>query len=260
MLVGVLLASVACAPKAPTGGQPEIYDEPPAWKTRGEEVRLDVAEQLLVQGNTLGALDIVRGMRQEGYDSGELDLLQGKALRMDGLVNESERLLDSAAKKLKRDPRPYTELCILLADAQRLDEAIGHCESATEHGPENGQAWNNLGFLYLAAGRTDDALAASGKAVELDSTKALFRNNLAIAQAASGHHEAAFQTYQSTLPKALAAFNVGAALERFDHPDQALVYYERAVSIDPSNADAVAARQRLAVPVDGPASSPGDTP
>lgn len=261
--LAVALLAIACGPKVPQGaGRPEILDERPAWMTRGEEVRIEVAEQLLDQGNTLGTLEILRAMRQEGYDSGEVDLLQGRALRMEGLVAESEQLLVKASDKLKKDARPHTELCILLADDGRLDEAITHCEQATEHDPQSGQSWNNLGFLYLSAGRTEDALVACGTAVQLDSTHALFRNNLAIAQAATGRHEAAFQTYQSTVPKAIAAFNVGAALERFDHPDQALVYYERAVSIDPTHADAVEARARLAAQP-APSSttpSPGETP
>jgi len=228
--------------------------------TRGEEVRLDIAAQLLAQGNTGGALDIVRNMRQEGFDSGEVDLLQGRALRMDGLVAESERLLTSADEKLKRDARPSTELCVLLADDNRVEGAIPHCERATELDPMSAQAWNNLGFLYLADGRSEPALEATGRAVELDSTNPLFRNNLALAQAASGRHEAAFQTFKSTLPRAIAAFNVGAALERFDDPSQALVYYERALSFDPTHADAVAARARLATPPEASQPPSGDTP
>jgi Flp pilus assembly protein TadD len=152
---------------------------------------------------------------------------------------------------------------VLLADAGRVDEAVAHCQRATEYDPTSSQAWNNLGFLLLVAERPTEALAASAKAVELDSTNALFRNNLALAQAAAGRHEAAYQTYQSTLPRAVAAYNVGAALERFDDPDHALVYYERAIDFDPTHADAVAALARLndARPAgDSDTPPPGDTP
>ena len=272
--VSSMLASSACgANRRPGTPRPEVQDELPPWMTEGEQVRLDVATKLLEQGNTISALDIIRGMRQEGYGSGEVDLLQGKALRIDGLVDESERLLMSADKKLKHDPRPATELCVLYADAGRLDEAIAQCERATSIDETSGQSWNNLGFLLLAAGRPDDALSACGEAVQLDSANPLFRNNMALAQAAVGRHEAAYQTFQSTLPRSIAAFNVGAALERFDDPEQALVYYERALSYDPSNADAVAARARLtstdndtnpsvspAPADDAPESPSGDTP
>jgi len=273
LLAFCALSATACgATQRPDPRGPEVVDELPPWLTEGEKVRLEVAQKLVEQGNTHSALEIIRGMRQDGYDSGELDLLQGKALRMDGLVDDAEALLRDADKKLRRDARPATEMCILFADAGRLDEAIAQCRRATELDTESAQAWNNLGFLQLAADLPEEALASCSSAVQLDSSNPLFRNNLALAQAALGRHEAAYQTYQSTLPRSLAAFNVGAALERFDDPQSALVYYERALSYDPSNIDAVAARERLApanadaptslpAPVEGEAlERPGDTP
>jgi len=260
-------ASFGCGANRVRTPRTDVQDELPPWLTEGEEVRLKVATKLLDQGNTMAALDIIRGMRQEGYGSGEVDLLQGRALRVDGLVDDSERLLRDADKKLRRDARPATELCVLYADAGRVDEAIAECARATELDPLSGQAWNNHGFLLIVADRYDEALESCSEAVQLNSANPLFRNNLALAQAALGRHEAAFKTFQSTLPRSVAAFNVGAALERFDDPERALVYYERALSFDPSHAEAVAARARLApenanaTPSSGPEpAAPGETP
>ncbi len=245
LLVGVaVVLSPGCGKRLANPNQ-EIADELPPWMTQGEQVRLDVAEKLLETENTIGALEILRAMRAEGYDTPELDLLQGKALRIDGLYEEAERLLLRADDKLRKDARPSTELCVLYADAGRVDEAIAQCRIAVERDDKNAQGWNNLGFLLLANGDPQESLEAIGRAVELDGTNSRFRNNLGLAQATLGRDEAAFRTFQSTLPRGLAAFNVAVALERADDIQGALAYYERALSIDPQLAEASAARDRL---------------
>lgn len=246
--------------KRPQSGNPnmEIADELPPWMTRGEEVRLDVARKLLETQNTVGALEILRAMREEGYDTPEMDILQGKALRIDGLYEEAERLLVRADGNLKKkDPRPASELCVLYADAKRVPEAIAQCRAAVTRDDASAQAWNNLGFLLLAEGDPQEALDSVARAVELDGTNPRFRNNLGLAQATLGRDEAAFRTFQSTLPKALAAFNVGVALERADDIDGALAYYERALSINPQLAEASAARDRLRPAADVQSNVPG---
>ncbi len=240
------LSSVGCG-RRPVGSNPNdvIADELPPWMTQGEEVRIGVATKLLESHNTIGALEILRAMREEGYDSPELDLLQGKALRIDGLYGEAERLLLRADDRLRKDSRPSSELCVLYADAGRVPEAIERCREAVGRDDLSAQAWNNLGFLLLAEGDPQGALDSIAHAVELDGTSARFRNNLGLAQATLGRDEAAFRTFKSTLPSGLAAFNVAVALERADDIEGALTYYERALSINPHLAEASAARDRL---------------
>lgn len=248
-LLGLGAAGCAkAAPPEPARPGVEIADELPPWMTRGEEVRLAIAHRLLESGNTLGALDIVRQMRSEGYTTGELDLIQGIALRQDGVTSEAERILLDARKRLPRDPRPSAELCVLYADLQQLDPAIDACEKATRLAEASASAWNNLGFLLLSAGRVDEALEAAEKAVGLDSAEPRYRNNLAMAQAGAGREEAAFRTLQSTLPAADAAYMVGLSVERFSGLDPARVWYEKALGYDPGHAEA---KSRLEVATDG---------
>jgi tetratricopeptide (TPR) repeat protein len=245
----MLLVASACAsrPQAPR----DVSSELPPWMTRGEEVRLEVAAKLLDTGNTYQALEIVRAMRQEGFNTPELDLLQGRAMRLDGLWDESEHLLLAAEKGMHRDPRPQAELCVLFADSGRVPQAIEACREVVKRDEKAANGWNNLGFLLLATDVNDEALKALTTAVELDGTNERYRNNLGMAQATLGRDEAAFRTFQSTLPRSLAAFNVGVALERADDKPGALAYYERALSIDPQLTEAVAARDRLRNPAAG---------
>lgn len=241
----------------------EINNGPPPWMTHGEEVRLAVVDNFLADGNTVMALDILRQMRVDGLDGPEVDLRQGIALRKDGVTSESERLLLLAQKKMKGDPRPHAELCILLADLQRLPEAIDHCRQATRLSEDDASAWNNLAFLLLASSELDEALEAAEEAVRLDGTDPLYRNNLGLVQASLGREDQAFRTLSSTMGKADAAYMVGLAVERSSDLEAARPWYDKALQHDPHH---VATRNHLAeieadpIEPDPPESTPTDLP
>ncbi len=215
-----------------------VVDELPPWMTRGEEVRTEVAKKLMETGNHVGALDLVRQMRQEGYSSGEIDLLQGEAMMSTGLQSEAEDMLMAAAKALPKDARPYEQMCVLYADTKRIPEAIEACTQATEYDEDAATGWNNLGFLLLASGDVEEALAACKRAVALDSTQSRYRNNLAMAQAAGGSSDQAYRTFQATMPRADAAYMVGLTVERFQGEAPARLWYEQALEHDATHADA----------------------
>src|SRR5689334_13916845 len=80
-----------------------VEDELPGWMTHKEEAQIAAVEKLLEGGNTVSALSILRYMRSADQDSPELDLLQGIALRKDGLTSEAERLLLQAQKRMPHD-------------------------------------------------------------------------------------------------------------------------------------------------------------
>jgi Flp pilus assembly protein TadD len=204
--------------------------------THGEEVRLEIVADLLESGNTTSALDILRAMRSDGYDGPIVDLYQGMALRMDGVTSEAERLLLQAQKRLRDDPRPSSELCLLFADDRRLEEAIAACDRAahTSGGSTEPDAavFNNLAFLLLSAGRPDEAVHPAERAVELDGGDPTFRNNLGLVQAALGREDAAFRTLQSTMSKADAAYMVGVAVEGVRGREAAMPWFDRALGYD----------------------------
>lgn len=254
VVVGCCVASLLAAPRQAVAGPKnrraaeehgEIGNGPPPWMTHGEEVRLAVVDNFLADGNTAMALDILRQMRVDGLDGPEVDLRQGIALRKDGVTSESERLLLLAQKRMKGDPRPHAELCILLADLQRLPEAIDQCREATRLSENDPVAWNNLSFLLLADSELDEALEAAEEAVRLDATVPLYRNNLGLVQAALGREDQAFRTLASTMGKADAAYMVGLAVERAAGLDAARPWYDKALQHDPNH---VATRNHLAEP------------
>lgn len=258
-VVGAILAAPAFASSKSRRLAEEhgdVQDGPPPWQTQGEEVRLAVVDDLLGSDNTSLALDILRQMRVDGMDGPEVDLRQGIALRKDGVTSESERLLLLAQKRMKGDPRPWSELCILYADLQRIDEAITQCRQATKLGEDDPASWNNLAFLLLSVGQLDEAQQASEEAVRLDSTDPLYRNNLGLVQAAQGREDQAFRTLASTMSKADAAYMVGLAVERASGLDAARSWYDKALQFDPNH---VATRNHLAEPSSPEADAPAPT-
>lgn len=243
---GALAWGLGGCPKAVTAERAardrvEIVDGLPPWRTHGEEVRLAIASDLLTAHNTSGALEIVRQMRAEGYDGPEVDLVQGRALRLDGVLSEAERLLTMAQKRLPQDGAPSAELCILYADLHEVERATQACRKATRIDETDAASWNNLGYLLLAQGDVEGALEAAEKAVEVDGTADRYRNNLGMAQAAMGREDMAFRTLSSTLDKADAAYMVGLAVERFQGLAEARPWYERALDHNPNHAEAQAA-------------------
>lgn len=253
VVFGCLL--ISCASKRIA--REDIEDGLPPWMTEGEEVRLAVAWDLLDAGNSLGALEIARQMRSEGFGSPELDLLQGKALMVDGVTSEAERLLLSAQKRMPRDSRAPSELCVLYADDGRLEEAIDRCQRAANLDEKNAKAWNNLSFLLLSAERSEDAIKAAEQAVMLDGAEPRYRNNLGLAQAATGRADLAFRTLGSTMPRAEAAYLVGLAVERFEGHQQAVPWYERSLESNPNHPGA---QQKLEPPTEGAQDAPVEEP
>lgn len=232
ILAGLMLVGCTSTKLPP---ETEIEDGLPRWRTHGDEVRLEVAKRFLEQGDTASTLEIIRQARSQGTASAELDLLQGKALRIDGVISEAERLLRLAAKRMPRDGRPPSELCVLYAEEQEVEKAIDHCQRAAKLDENSPKAWNNLAFLLLSEDRYAEAAEAAQEAVKLDGKAALYRNNLGLTQVARGRVEQGFRTFQSTMARADAACMVGLASARFFGVQDAEPWYRRALEIEPTN-------------------------
>jgi hypothetical protein len=95
--------------------------------------------------------------------------------------------------------KTHAELALALAGAQRGAEAIPHFERALAMGPEFADQHNNLGGLYLQAGRTDDAVRHFRRALELWPDNPLIHFNLGVALIASGARAEGLEHYRIVL-------------------------------------------------------------
>lgn len=245
--LGLLLVGTgACAAKNTELPRDQSTEELPRWATDKLSVKRELARDLIDQGNTRLALDVIKDLRlADNVGDPELDMLQGIAMRDEGLYSEAERLLAAAREKMPRNAEVHEAMCVLRSDQGLVDEALDSCRRATELDPERASAFNNYGYLLMATGDLAGALAAMESAVDLDATESRYRNNLGLVQAANGRASDALRTFMSTGPRAVAHYNVGAALERFGAPTEALVYYGQALQFDPNLESAREAVQRL---------------
>lgn len=246
--VVLLLLLAACAPKRPVPLEDETWRD---FESR-LDVRLDVVERLLDQGNVGKAEVIIAQMRAEGDEVPELDYLQGRALYLKGMHAEAEVLLRQAMPGMKRDARPHATLGLLLADARRTDEALVSLQTAADLDPKDADNWNNLGFVLTMSTRHEEAVVALREAVRLDGTIVRYRNNLGFALHASGHPADALRVFRTTGSAADAHTNMAVAWELSGSPEKAREAYAEALQYNPDHTKARDGLARLDMPEEKP--------
>jgi len=113
----------------------------------------------------------------------------------------------------------------------------------------DGMARMNLGVAYAQAGDVESAIPWFRQAVSGNPWSAEANNNLAMGLALTGAFAEAIPHYRAALaavPTLVGVnFNLGVALERVGRLDEAIVQYRRALELDPSDAQAKEAVERL---------------
>ena len=79
------------------------------------------------------------------------------------------------------------------------NEAIAAYRVALAKNPTDVWSMNNMGLIMIQQGKNEDALGPLARAVELDSTVAVFQNNLGIALEHTGRFMLATEAYKSAL-------------------------------------------------------------
>jgi len=134
---------------------------------------------------------------------------------------------------------PSDAISIALAHhvAGRLDEAERLYRHILATDPDSFNAWHLLGLTALQAGKTDVALHAIGRAVELNPGLAQAHYHLGNAQSASGHSEEAIACYRQALQLkpdfAEAHANLGLALQARGQLEEASAHVQHAIELKP---------------------------
>lgn len=125
-----------------------------------------------------------------------------------------------------------------------LDEAIGHLQAATEIYPEHGQAWLLLGNAWF------NRNAQYEKALNCFQTAIFHRpglidayQNAAVTASKLKRYDRATEYYRQAAARRPQSdtywYEAGIAYEEWGKPDSAIYAFERAVTLNPKNADAL---------------------
>lgn len=249
-LLALLGPSPAWAARVPKGTEvePQAITATAAGRN---EVRLKMAEMLIDKGQTAEARALLEAVIEEGgARKGEIDLLQGKALAMEGLTGAALERLDAARKAMPRDARPMRAIGLVQADEGHIDEALASFERATELDGSDAATWNNYGFLLMSAKRYQDARVALERAVTLDGSVPRFRRNLGFTLAALGRDREALAALRGAGPEADAQTDLALAYEMAGDDAKAIEHYRAALSADDSQDTALAGLERLSHPIE----------
>jgi len=143
------------------------------------------------------------------------------------------------AEKRPSNARAHNNLGFALAEAGRLDDAIGQCEEALRLRPDYAEARVNLGVALEKLGRPEDAIRQYEEALRIEPDFAMANKNLAGALMRVGKTEGAIRSYKQLLQiapdSAETHRDLGLALEQAGRTADAIEQYQQAARLNPDD-------------------------
>jgi tetratricopeptide (TPR) repeat protein len=241
LLLALPLAA-ACA--ARTGKVDAPVEERAVWDTeKGKQAAQLELVGALTNGNSPDqALSLIADLRAAGVDGPEIDVLQARALRRVGLLDDAEALLLKRTKSDRRYADGWMELGVLRMEQRDVEGAILAFEKTIKLNRSNAEAYNNLGFALMAGSEGDLAVVALRKSLEIDPSQGRTRNNLGFALLSEGRDDEAYRVFRAMSTEADARYNMGLGLELRGDASAASQQYQTALA---SNPDHRSAQNRL---------------
>jgi Tfp pilus assembly protein PilF len=236
----LLLLAIGVAGAEP-GIQPDLTN--PRVKL---ETQLDILEGFLDNQMAPQALAMVGEMHKQGVRSVELDVLEARAMHLEGLHHDAERLLRKVTRSHPGHARAWAQLGIVLADGGQLKEASAALKKAARLAPRDADVHNNYGFVLLALGESEAAVEAFRDALAIDPASQRTRNNLGFALVRLDRYDEAMETFRAAaVSEADARYNFAVACEQKGDRAGAIVGYESAIRAQPGHPEAVPALSRI---------------
>lgn len=210
------------------------------------ETQLDILEGFLDNSMPDQALSMVGEMHKQGVRSVELDVLEARAMHLEGLHHDAERLLRKVTRSSPGHAGAWAQLGVVLADGGKLAEASAALKKATRLAPRDADVLNNHGFVLLASAQPEPALEAFRQALAIDPSSERTRNNLGFALIRLDRYDEAMETFRAAArSEADARYNFGVACEQKGDRAAAIIAYESAIRAQPGHTGAVPALSRI---------------
>lgn len=165
-------------------------------------------------------------------------LALAKEAHSDGRLATAAELYAAAIETTPADAaEAHRCLGILLAQTNRLKEAIEHLKAGLRIDPNNATALNDLGTLYRRAGQEDDAIESYRRAIARRPNFAAAHLHLGSALHQQGRLIEAAESYRHAVaiePRLADAYlNLGVALHQLEDHPAAEVAFRRTLDINP---------------------------
>jgi len=172
------------------------------------------------------------------------DVVRAQALLEKGKVEEAVSALEAAVARDQGDIDALIMLSVIYQRSGLADQGLAQAQAAVRAAPRHQEALLTRGLAWEAKGDLEKAKADYDAALAIGPYAPAFHNRGVLASQA-GDHERAIADYRAAMaadPQAAAdsAVGLGIALAALDRTDEALKAYDQALSIDPTNYDALA--------------------
>lgn len=224
-----------------------VVHDPPRWQSEDGKIdsRVALADALARGGSPDQSLTLIAQLRTEGIASPELGLVQARALRQAGLVDDAESVLRELIRKHPRLAGAHDQLGVLLLDTKQFEPALASMQRAAQLAPDDAQILNNLGFAQLTAGQATAATQTLRQALQLDGANRQIRNNLGFALVAENRTDEALRVFRSGMPEPDARYNLALGLEMGGQSKAAFDEYAAVLSHWPGHQPSIEGIQRL---------------
>jgi len=153
-----------------------------------------------------------------------------------GDLEKSEKSFNEALRLEPDHFKSLLHLSRLMIDQKRYEDALVRLTHAGELGPQSADVQRLLGRAYSGYGKTDEAVAAYRRTIELDTRDAWAMNNLGFLLIEKERYDEALPVLQKavSLQKSVAVFhnNLGMALEHTGNIKGAAAEYRTALIVE----------------------------
>jgi tetratricopeptide (TPR) repeat protein len=186
------------------------------------------------------ALRLVKGNRRFLMPAVAVILLSVLGLlswKQSGMYADAETLYRTIIKKNPACWMANNNLGIVLAQTDRIEEAIDHYRKALEFNPDYAPAHYNLGSALRQTGQTNEAIVHFQRALEIHPDNAKTHFNLGNALMQAGRSSEGIAQYRMALEinplYAEACYTLGDALMQAGQSSEGIAQYQRALEISP---------------------------